>query len=189
MSIELAAELVMAVRDYECREKQRWDEGVDFTASDAKSNERILLRVITNPKSNSGIVGVESIKNMVETVNGEDYDSGVLISERFSEAAIKEMMEEGIQMFSTRTMPSFEPEKLYLAIRDCIDDLCKIKCGQVPVKESDCTGKDTSGNYSCDVRLVSDNASFHFEKGWETLLRKDLTRLLTFRKSAHSTSR
>ena len=43
MSMKLKAELVMAARDYECRERQRWDEGTDFTASDAESDKKILL--------------------------------------------------------------------------------------------------------------------------------------------------
>ena len=36
---------------------------------------------------------------------------------------------------------------------------------------------------ACDVRLVSDNASFHFEHDWMDFLDRDLTDLLTIEKN------
>jgi len=42
----------------------------------------------------------------------------------------------------------------------------------------DCRGKAVEPKYTCDIRLISDNADFHFEKGWGTLLQRDLERLL-----------
>jgi len=182
MSEELKAELVIAVRGYECEKKKNWDEGIDFTASDAKPNEKILLRVITDPRSNSGVVGVDAVRKMVETIEREDYDSGVLVSERFSDAAKEEMMRRDIQIVSERITPRFKPEKLYIAIKERINDLCKIKCGRIPRKESDCKGKNPDSHYSCKVRLISDNALFHFERGWTDFLREDLKQLLTLQK-------
>jgi hypothetical protein len=167
MGIELKAELIMAIRDYECEERQRWDKGIDVTALDAKSDDKILLRLITKPKSKSGIVGVNAVRKMGETMKRENYDKGVLISKRFSAAAKEEMMRENIQMVSKKFMPSFKPQKLYLRIQSYIDDLCKAKCGQIPEKESDCKGY-SKGSYSCKVRLISEDASFHFERGWTT---------------------
>ncbi len=183
MNVELAAELVMAIRGYDYEEKEIWNDGVDLTASDEKSDEKILLRVITNPKSNSGVVGVDAVAKLAETIEQGDYDRGVLVSERFSDAARNEMRRKGIQLISERFMPSFKPQKLYLTIQDCINDLCETKCGRVPESESDCEGRNSDGNYSCEIRLVSDNASFHFQRGWTNLLREDLKQLLTLRKS------
>jgi hypothetical protein len=185
MSMESKAELVMAVKDYECEKRERLDNGVDFTASDAKSDDRILLRVITEPKSKSGVVGIDTIRNMIESMKHENYDKGVLISERFSKAAKREMKRESIQMVSKKYMPSFKPQKLYLTIQNCINDLCKAKCGLVPEKESDCKGY-SEGRYSCKIRLISDNASFHFERGWADLLQNDLVQLLTLQNSIKS---
>jgi hypothetical protein len=184
MSIELKAQLVMAVRDYECQERQRWDEGTDFTASDAESDEKILLRVLTEPKSKSNIVGVDAVREMAETMKEERYDKGILISERFTESAKKEMTQNNIQMISENYMPPLRPQQLYLAIQDCMEELCKAKCGQVPKTEADCEGRSSDGDYSCKVRLVSDNALFHLEQGWTNLLRKDLMKLLALQKTA-----
>jgi len=188
MSLELKAELVMAIKDYECEERQRYDEGIDLTASDAKSDAKILLRVITEPQTKSGVVSVDAVRNMVETMKHEDYNKGVLISERFSEAAKREMSRKGIQMVSEEFTPLFKPQKLYLTIRDYIDDLCQTKCGCIPKKESDCKGKDSNGHYSCKIRLISDNASFHFERGWTRFLENDLMQLLAVRNSMNSQS-
>lgn len=183
MSMKLKAELVMAVRGYECKGEQRWDEGTDFTASDIDLGEKILLRVITESKSKSDAVSVDTIKQMVETMKEERYDKGILISDRFTESAKREMNQNNIQMISENYMPPFKPQKLYLAIQDCIDDLCKAKCGMVPEKEANCKGKNPDGAYSCDVKLISDNAVFHFKRRWIKFLRKDLMRLLALQKS------
>ncbi len=69
-----------------------------------------------------------------------------------------------------------------MAINDCIENLCKAKCGHVPTKKSDCTGY-IDGKYSCDVRLISDNAGFHLEHGWIEFLEKDLAKLLAIKKT------
>jgi hypothetical protein len=37
----------------------------------------------------------------------------------------------------------------------------------------------TAKSYSCRVRLISDNADFHYEHGWWNLLREDLRALLS----------
>jgi len=188
MSLELKAELVMAIRDYECEERQRHNEGIDLTASDAKSDAKILLRVITEPQTKSGVVSVDAVRNMVGTMKHEDYDKGVLISKRFSKAAEREMSRKGIQMVSEEYTPRFKPRKLYLKIQDFIDDLCKAKCGRVPKKESDCKARDSNGHYSCKIRLISDNASFHLERGWTRFLENDLMQLLAVYNSMNSQS-
>jgi len=188
MSLELKAELVMAIKDYECEERQRLDEGIDLTASDAKSDAKILLRVVTEPQTKSEVVGVDAVRKMTEAMKRENYDKGVLISKRFSEAAKREMSRKGIQMVSEEYTPRFKPQKLYLKIQDCIDDLCKAKCGRVPKKESDCKGRDSNGHYSCKIRLISDNASFHSERGWTRFLENDLMQLLAVHNSMNSQS-
>jgi len=183
MSLELKAELVMTVRDYKFEEKQRCDGGTDFSALDVKSNDRILLRVVTEPKTRSGVVGVDVVRTMVETMEDGNYDKGVLISERFSKAAKNEMRQESIQMISEKFMPQFNPQRLYLRIQDCVDDLCEAKCGKIPKTESDCEGKDLENHYSCKIRLISDNAAFHYDNAWLNFLQADLTQLLTLRKT------
>jgi hypothetical protein len=181
MSVEDKAELIIAIRNYKCEKRKKRANGIDFTASDAASDERILLRSI-EPQAKTGFVGVDDVKKMLKVMRSEDYDRGVLISKRFTVAAVEEMAQDNIQQVSDEYMPPFKPEKLYLTIDNYVKNLCKAKCGSVPAKESDC--KSYTDENACRVRAISRNASFHFEKGWMNLLKDDLKQLLTLNKLA-----
>jgi hypothetical protein len=174
MGIQDEAELMMAVRNYSCEEREKWDEGIDITALDEASNEKILLRVV-NSKSSSGVVGIDTVRKMLEVMEREDYDKGFLLGKRFTDAAKQEMVQKGIQRISERYMPTFKPERLFLRINNYVNDLCKVKCGKIPQKESDCRS-------DCRIRIISDNASFHFEHGWINLMKNDLKQLLSLQK-------
>ena len=176
MSLELA-EMVMAIRDYACEDKQEWDRGVDFTVSDDQSDDKILLRVITEPTTKSGVISGNGINKMVEAMEQEQCDKGILVAEKFSAVARREGRDNSIKLISEKSPPAFGLQKIYLALRDQVDYLCTTKCGQIPKKKSDCKGYSEEG-YSCEVRRISDNGSFHLERGWTRLLQRDLVRLL-----------
>jgi len=176
------AEVISAVRDYESRRVRRKEKRVDFTVSPSGSDDKILIRVITEAKSRSGYVGVDTVREMSEVLKKRKYDKGILIGKRFTKAAESEMERENIEAVSERITPHFKLERLFLVINGCVQNLCRVKCDLVPVKKSDCKGY-VDGRYVCDVRLVSDNASFHFERGWIDFLEKDLARLLAIEKT------
>ena len=176
------AEVISAVRDYEKRRTRRREGKVDFTVSPLESDDKILIRVITEAKSRSGYVGVDTVREMTEILKKRKYDKGILIGKRFTEAAKSEMERENIEAVSEVIMPHFKLDRLYVVINDCIHSLCRAKCGHVPIKESDCEGY-VDGHYCCDVRLISDNVSFHFEQGWTSFLEKDLAKLLAIKKA------
>jgi len=171
------AEVISAVRDYEKRRTRRKEGRVDFTVSPSESDDKILIRVITEAKSKSGYVSVDTVREMGDILEKRNYDKGILIGKRFTEAAKSEMKRENIELVSERITPHFKLERLYSTIDSCVRNLCKAKCGRVPIKESDCEGY-VDGHYSCDVRLISDDASFHLEQGWIGFLERDLAKLL-----------
>ena len=175
------AEVISAIRSYENSRIRRKDSEVDFTVSPSESDDRILIRVITEAKSSSGYVGVDAVREMNEFLKKRDYDKGILIGKQFTEAAKSEMERENIEAISKNIKPYFKVERLYFVINSRIENLCKVKCGHVPMKKSECKGY-VDGNYSCDVRLISDNASFHLKHGWIDFLKKDLARLLAIEK-------
>ena len=168
----------MSMRNFICEEREKWDQGMDITALDEESNEKVLLRIVES-KSKSGFVGVDAVREMLETMEREDYDKGVLLGKKFTVAAKRELMENDIQRISENYTPRFKPERLYLRINNYVNDLCKAKCGKIPKKESDCKG-------DCRIRIISDNASFHFEQGWIKLMKNDLKQLLAIRDSKKS---
>lgn len=175
------AKVISAVRDYESKRTRRKERKVDFMVSPSGSDDKILIRVITETESRSGYVGVDAVREMGEILSKRNFDKGILIGRRFTEAAKREMRREGIEAVSERITPHFKLERLYFVINGCIENLCRAKCGLVPVKASDCKGY-VDGRYVCDVRLVSDNAGFHFERGWVDFLERDLARLLAIEK-------
>ncbi len=172
------AEVISAVRDYETMRTRKKDGRVDFTVSPSESDDKILIRVITEAKSKSGYVGVDTVREMGKVLEKKSYDKGILVGKRFTMAAQREMEREEIEAVSERITPRFKSERLYLVINGCVQNLCRTKCGHVPRKKSDCKGY-VDGHYSCDVRLISDNAGFHFEHGWTGFLERDLAKLLT----------
>ena len=174
------AELVMAIREYDNVKRRRWEGGIDIIVSPVRSDDRILMRVINKSRSKSGIVGIDAVREMSEFLERNGYEGGFLVGKRFTNAAREEMSREGIEVISEKLMPSFKPQTLYFSINKIVEKLCKAKCGQVPEKESDCKGY-SKGSYSCKIRLISDDASFHFERGWTNLLQNDLKRLLAIR--------
>ena len=168
----------MAMRNYSCEEREKGDEGIDIIALDTASNEKILLRIVET-KSKSGFVGIDAVRKMLEAMKRADYDKGFLFGKRFTDAAKQELIQNDIQRISEGYMPKFKPERLYLRINQYVNDLCKAKCGKIPKKESDCKG-------NCRIRVISDNASFHFEQGWVNLMKKDLKQLLSLHNSKKS---
>jgi guanylate kinase len=171
------AEVISAVRGYEKGKTRRMESKVDLTVSPSESDGKILMRIITETNSKSCYVGVDTVREMSETLKKRKYDKGILIGRRFTEAAKREMKHENIEAFSEAITPNFKLEQLYLVISSYVEKLCRTKCGRVPLKESDCKGY-VDDHYSCDVRLISDNSSFHFEHGWVDFLKKDLAKLL-----------
>ena len=178
VTIKDEAELFMAMRNYSCEDRKKCDEGIDITAFDTTSNEKVLLRIVES-KSKSGFVGIDSVRKMLEAMEREDYDKGFLFGKRFTAAAKQELIQNDIERVSEQYMPRFKPERLYLRINNYVNELCKASCGKIPQKESDCRG-------NCRVRVISDNASFHFEQGWVNLMKKDLKQLLALNGSKKS---
>ncbi len=175
MNVEDKTQYIMAVRNLNFTKKEKHQNFTDTTASDT-ANKKILLRSI-EPQSGTGYVGVDEVKNMTKLMRRERYDTGILISRRFTVAAVQEMAQEKIQLISDEYMPHFDAEKLYLTITNCINNHCQTNCGKVPQKKSEC--KEQLEGKPCKVKALSDNSSFHFEHGWIELMQNDLKQLLS----------
>jgi hypothetical protein len=119
---------------------------------------------------------------MVKVMKRKDCDRGVLIGKRFTDAATQEMNVNNIQQVSDEYMPPIKSENIILTINDCINNLCRTRCGAIPLKESDCKGRLKES--LCRVRSISDDALFHYERGWMSLMKNDLRQLLLMNKTA-----
>jgi hypothetical protein len=178
------AKLVLAVKEYQVEKTRRREGKIDFTVSPLESDDRILIRVIAEPESKSGYVGVDTVRKMSRSLGRRHYEKGILIGKRFTMAAKSEMEREDIEAISER-IPRFKLERLYLVIQNHVDNLCKAKCGKIPKEESDCKGY-SDRQYSCNIRRINDNANFHFKRGWRNPLRRDLVKLLAIEEALNS---
>ena len=175
------AKLISALRDYEKTKTNNKEKRVDFTVTPSDNDKKILIRAITETKSKSGYVGVETIREMVSFLEKKNYDKGIIIAKKFTASAKKEVKKSNIELFSDTYSHNFTLDRLFFTITKYVEKLCIAKCGKVPAEESDCKGH-SDDNYSCDIRLISDNADFHNEKGWKDFLERDLIKLLQIEK-------
>lgn len=175
------AVLISAMRDYETKKTSSKERKVDFTVSPSEEDEKILIRAIIEPKSRSGYIGVDTVREMSDFLDKRNYDKGILIGKKFTNAAKREMKKVDIEVVSEAISPNFKVKRLYSTIGNYMEKLCKLKCGKVPLKDSDCEGF-FDGHYTCSIRLISDNADFHHEKGWVNFLERDLVKLLSIEK-------
>ena len=93
MSEELSekTKLIMAIRGYETEKEKKWSNGIDFITSKEGSENKILLRVITDDKSKTGFIGINTIRKLIKNLNQEEYDEIIFIGKRFTNAATKEL--------------------------------------------------------------------------------------------------
>jgi Restriction endonuclease len=180
MSAEDKAGVIIALRNYKCERKKKRSDGVDFSVIDSASDEKILMRSI-NPLTKAGSVGVDDVKRMLKDMKTQKCDRGVLISRQFTAAAAEEMALGKIQQVSDGYMPPTSPKNIYVTLNDHVNTLCKANCGDAPSSHSDCQSWEEDSE--CRVRTISNNASFHFERGWASLLNEDLRQLLSLPKN------
>jgi hypothetical protein len=161
--------LIVAVNGYKIIKKETTPYFTDVSATD-NLNKKVLLRII-EPLGSECIV-VNDVLKMAESVKLGEYDCAFLISKKFTDDAISEMLKHKIQYASDDYLPPFDIEKLYLAIVDYANSQCQRKCGKVPVAIYDCLEKKATDG--CKTRAVADSAKRHFEQGLVGLLKNDL---------------
>ena len=181
MDPKLKADLLVSIYGYSQKKREKRKNGLDIIALDKKANEKILLRAVENHDSDRG-VDVAAADKMIAKKEAENCDRGVFVSDKFTVAAKRKLAEESIKAFSEGKLPSVGVERLYSTTRKLVDGLCKAKCGKVPQHENDCKGF-VDNEYSCEVRRISDNASFHLTNMWMNLLQKDVQHLFVLQRS------
>jgi hypothetical protein len=180
MSVQEKADFLIAVRNYESGKTKRWTNGKDVVASGRSTGEKVLIR-LTETQTKPNLVGIDEVKNMLKVMTREGCKRGVFISKKFTDAAIEEMGTFNIQQFSDEYMPPVTSENIVLAINDCRNNLCKIRCGEISSGTSAC--KNRQEKNICRIKSISDDAVFHCKRGWMNLLKNDLRQLLLLNKT------
>jgi hypothetical protein len=77
---------------------------------------------------------------------------------------------------------NFSLSEIISAIHVKTSELCKLKCGKAPETREDCKGKN-GRKYTCDIRRISDDATFHVSMKWKDVLLEDFNNLCNYEKS------
>ena len=174
MSMENKTNVIMAVRGYKTVKKEKNANFTDVTALD-NLNKKVLLRII-EPLRNE-YIDINDVRNMTQLIQRETFDYAILLSRKFTDKAVNEMIQQKIEHVSDDHMPPFDIEKLYSAILYCVNSQCEKKCGEA---KSDCSEKKAA--ILCKIRPLAENAKAHFEEGLVGLLKNDLKVALALNK-------
>ncbi|MBD3207782.1 hypothetical protein GF319_15740 [Candidatus Bathyarchaeota archaeon] len=147
-----------------------------------EDDEKKVLRVMIDEDFDSNPIYVKDIDETLESLEEEDIDQFLLLGKRITSASRRMMKEnDDIDYLTPKTSPHYRISQLVYAIQNKTLSLCKQKCGKVPREEGDCQGIE-DGNYTCSVRRISDDSTFHAEMKWESVLHEDFKKLVELEK-------
>jgi hypothetical protein len=139
------------------------------------SDEKTLVRT-KEPRDKTSFVDADDVKSMLKVMRRKDCRQGIIIGKKFTDAAKKEMNLGNIQQFSDDCVPISKPENIAVAINDCVENLCRTRCGAIPLNDSECENR--VKEIVCRVKSIRDDSLFHLERGWLNLVKNDLRQLL-----------
>lgn len=203
------ANLLMTLKGYKKVGSDKTQDAINIRVTQPDSDKIALIHIITRSNLKSYSIGVDQVREAEKILKAKNIDKIILFGKRFTKAAKETLTDRDIEFFSEKKkiLSSLNSKELYLKLREHLDTLCKLKCGQIPQSESECKGFDKgpvpclycdgngrleglypcptcggvgsrNNHYSCEIRLISENADYHFEKGWGLLLQHDLFSLL-----------
>jgi len=173
-------ELLRSLHGYELADFNEEMGCVDYiTAGDGEGKK--LLRVVVDSGLTASRATFEIATKTLESVEGGSYDAAIIVAEGFTSASKRLARKEG-------GLDCVSPDNEHHSLIDLIEAvqretqrLCELRCGKFPASAEDCRGY-RDGEYTCPVRRVSDDADFHVERRWPTLLKKDFSKLVELRR-------
>ena len=142
-----------------------------------KGNERKLVRAIVNEDNQVAPAYVNVIRGTIEELDENQYKEAIILSKRATNSAYDLVAnEENLSIITPQTTNDFSLIEVLSAIQKKTLDLCKIQCGKAPKTKEDCKGK-VGRVYECDIRRISDDATFHAKMKWKKVLLEDFNHL------------
>lgn len=102
------AESIINLRNYKEEELKREEGLIDIVASSPKTDEKILIRVVTRSKLKSGAIGVEQVKKMEKAMKNTGLKRAILIGKEFTSSAKREMRLQRIERVSEKAFLPFD---------------------------------------------------------------------------------
>jgi hypothetical protein len=169
-------ELMKTIHGYEDPEYNDEIGSVDFMTREEDQTK--LMRALVDKEGRSGTGYVDKVNMTIEDIQDSEIDEALILADRFTSSARRLMKEnENVDYLSSTFTPKFRVSDLVYAIQRKTMRLCKNKCGGVPESKDDCKGIDEDG-YACQVRRISDDATFHAQMKWIEVLLEDFNKLV-----------
>lgn len=142
-----------------------------------------LIRVMVDEDNYALPVYVDTIRTTINEIDGEKYQEAVIISKRITDSAYEIVsQQDNLDIITPKVTNYFSLIEVLSAVDKKTRDLCKIKCGKAPKTSEDCKGK-KGRTYLCDVRRISDDATFHATMKWKDVLLEDFNNLCDLEKN------
>jgi hypothetical protein len=145
-----------------------------------EDNKIQLMRALIDENKQLAPAFVDTVKQTLEEIEENPVDQVLLLVKRITSSAQSVINEnENVDYMSPQIESHYQISELVYAIQKKTMDLCKKICGKIPQSAKDCKGK-VGLNYECEVRRISDDATFHATMKWNTVLMEDFSKLVEF---------
>ena len=147
---------------------------IDYLIEDEDGKR--LIRAMVDENNSAAPAYVSHVRDTVDEL-GEEYDEITILYKSITNAAYEIVTQEDkLNVITPKTRHDFSLTEVLSAIQKKTMNLCKIKCGKAPETKEDCKGK-KGRNYVCDIRRISDDATFHATMKWKKVLLEDFNHL------------
>ena len=158
---------------------------IDYLVKNKDSKR--LVRAMIDENNNAAPVYVDTIRSTIQEIEEKEYSEAIIISKRITNSAYELVTQvDNLNVITPNTKNNFSLIEVLSAIQSKTRELCKIKCGKAPETKQDCTGK-KGRIYDCDIRRISDDATFHATMKWKTVLLEDFNNLCEIEKEMEAT--
>ena len=169
-------ELMKTIHGYKDPEYNDEVGSLDFMTEEEDQTK--LMRALVDENGRSGTGYMNTVSTTIEEVQDSEIDEVLIIADHFTASAKKLIKKnDNVDYLSSKFIRKHHLSDIVYAIQQKTKQLCKQKCGSVPISEEDCKGVTEEG-YVCPVRKISDNADFHAQMEWKEILLEDFNKLL-----------
>ncbi|RLI03134.1 hypothetical protein DRO31_02540 [Candidatus Bathyarchaeota archaeon] len=153
---------------------------IDYVINEG--DKKKLIRAMVDENQNSAPAYVDTIRATINELEEEKYDEALILSKRITDSAHDIVtQQDNLDVITPKMKHIFSLVEVLSAIQKKTRDLCVIKCGKAPETREDCQGK-KGRTYTCDIRRISDDATFHATMKWKDVLFEDFYNLCAIEK-------
>jgi DNA-binding XRE family transcriptional regulator len=153
---------------------------IDYVFDDGKTKK--LIRAMVDEDQKTAPAYVDTIRATINELEENKYDEALILSKRITDSAHEIVTQHpNLEVMTPKMKHNFSLVEILSAIQKKTLDLCVLKCGKAPETREDCDGK-KGRSYTCDIRRISDDATFHATMKWKDVLYEDFYNLCDIQK-------